>query len=363
MHGMKGPRHKYDRETLLELIRQEPFDRVELSFYRYTPIHDPETLKEELMEEWGDLAVLGRVYLAQEGINAQVSVPQPEKEAFERTLEARPSFRDMPLRPALESRNDAFLKLRIKVRPKLVADGLEEGAIELSKGPEHLDPEEFHKALQEEDRIVVDMRNHYESEVGHFKGAITPGTETFREELPKVRETLEGHENERILLYCTGGIRCEKAGAYLRQHGFENVQQLDGGIIAYAHRMEEKGERSLFIGKNFVFDERLGERVTQDVIAHCHQCGAPSDRQVNCRNQGCNLLFIQCETCAKEWEGCCTPECREMIHLPFEERKRRRKGQGMKERFNKGKKGRKEVAERIGRPNCSRKERSTKDER
>lgn len=344
---MYGPRLKYDRETLLRMIRDEPFDRSNLSFYRYTKLEEPEALKEELMEEWSSVGVLGRVYLAREGINAQISVPEPEMDRFRELLEGREAFQGMTLRSAIEPRNDAFLKLRIKVRPKIVADGLSDGAIDLEDGPEHLSPEAFHEALDDPDSLVVDMRNHYESEVGRFKGAITPDAETFREELPKVEERLKGKEDKRILLYCTGGIRCEKAGAYLRQKGFRNVEQLDGGIIEYARRMEEKGKNSKFLGKNFVFDERLGERVTNDVIAHCHQCGKPSDRQINCRYEGCNLLFIQCEECAEEWDGCCTPECREMLRSNPEERKEHRKGGPPKKRFNKGKEALKEVIMRT----------------
>ncbi len=353
MQGFYSPRHRYDRSTLLQMIREEPFDRSCYSFYRYTPLEDPEQLKEELLEEWGAKGILGRVYLAHEGINGQVSVPETSEESFRELLDSREAFRNIRLRPAIEHRNDAFLKLRIKVRPKIVADGLPEGSIDLQKAPRHLSPEAFHRALDETDTIVVDMRNHYESEVGRFKGAIAPDSETFREELPKVREELKGYEDKRVLLYCTGGIRCEKAGAYLREEGFERVEQLDGGIIEYARKMKEKGQAPKFLGKNFVFDERLGERVTDDVIAHCHQCGAPSDRQVNCRNEGCNLLFIQCSSCAEKWSGCCTPECLELIQLPLEERKRKRKGQEPKERFNKGKRGKEEVAERIGKGNCS----------
>ncbi|MFB6257993.1 MAG: rhodanese-related sulfurtransferase [Flavobacteriales bacterium] len=349
MGGNYGPRHKYDRSTLLKMIREEPFDRVEFSFYRYTELSHPDCLKEELYEEWSRLGVLGRVYLSREGINAQVSVPEPEKDRFKTVLDQRPAFQNMALRPAIEHRNDAFLKLRIKVRPKLVADGIPEGSLDLEQGPGHLSPEEFHRAMEEKDSIVVDMRNHYESEVGRFKGALTPESETFREELPQVHRALKGQEDKRILLYCTGGIRCEKAGAYLRQQGFKKVEQLEGGIIEYARRMKEIDEIPKFYGKNFVFDERLGERVTDDVIARCHQCGKACDRQVNCRYEGCNLLFIQCEDCERKWEHCCSPECKEMTHLSPEERREHRKGQNPKRRFNKGKRGRNELAERVGR--------------
>lgn len=341
---MYGPRLKYDRSTLLKLIREEPFDRKNLSFYRYTELSDPSSLKEELMEEWSKIGVLGRIYLAREGINAQVSVPEHEEGRFKEKLEERAEFRGMPLREAIEHRNDAFLKLRIKVRPKIVADGLSEDEVDLEQSPRHLSPEEFHEALDDPQSIVVDMRNHYESEVGKFKGAIAPDSETFREELPQVEEVLKGHEDKRILIYCTGGIRCEKAGAYLRQRGFPNIEQLEGGVIEYAQRIQEKGWEPKFIGKNFVFDERLGERVTEDVIAHCHQCGKASDRQVNCRNEGCNLLFIQCQQCAEKWEGCCTPECSEMLQLPREERKEQRRGKKPQKRFNKGKEAREQIS-------------------
>lgn len=329
------------------MIGKEPFDRRNISFYRYVRISDPEALKEELLEEWGEMQILGRAYIAKEGINAQLSVPEPSYQGFEEALQKRPHFQGIRVRKGLEERNDAFLKLRIKVRPKIVADGLGESAIDLSKAPEKLSPEAFHQALESKDRIVVDMRNHYESEVGRFQGALTPDTETFREELPEVLESLKGQEDKEILLYCTGGIRCEKAGAYLKANGFRNVKQLDGGIIEYGRTVREKGLASKFIGKNFVFDERLGERVTGDVIAHCHQCGARSDRQVNCCNKGCNLLFIQCESCAEQWEGCCGPECKEELHLDEEERRKRRKGKKVKKRFNKGKEARKQLSLRL----------------
>ena len=129
-----------------------------------------------------------------------------------------------------------------------------------------------------------------------------------------------------IIMYCTGGIRCEKASAYMLHQGFKNVFHLEGGIINYARQIKEKGLKSKFIGKNFVFDERLGEKITDDIIAHCHQCGKPADTHTNCKNDGCHLLFIQCEDCAKTYEGCCSPECQETLHLPAERRKELRKG-------------------------------------
>jgi len=133
-------------------------------------------------------------------------------------------------------------------------------------------------------------------------------------------EMLQDAKDKPIVMYCTGGIRCEKASAYLLHHGFKNVFQLDGGIIEYARRATEEGLPLKFIGKNFVFDDRLGERITSDVIARCHQCGTPSDDHTNCANDACHLLFIQCKTCAEKMEGCCSERCITELHLPEAER-------------------------------------------
>ena len=138
-------------------------------------------------------------------------------------------------------------------------------------------------------------------------------------------------------MYCTGGIRCEKASAYFKHIGFPNTYQLEGGIIKYANEVKNKKLVNKFIGKNFVFDERLGERISNDVVAFCHQCGKPSDTHTNCKNVACNVLFIQCDECASLHEGCCSNECREVIKLPEEEQKLRRKGKtSFKQRFSKG---------------------------
>jgi UPF0176 protein len=186
---------------------------------------------------------------------------------------------------------------------------------------------------------VVDFRNHYESEVGHFKGAITPDVETFRESLPIINEQLQDHKDDKnLVMYCTGGIRCEKASAYFKHQGFKNVFQLEGGIINYAKQIEEEGLESKFIGKNFVFDNRLGERITDDIVSQCHQCGKPCDNHTNCVNDGCHLLFIQCDDCKAAMENCCSIECQEIIHLPYEEQIKLRKGKQVGNKvFRKGK--------------------------
>ncbi len=172
------------------------------------------------------------------------------------------------------------------------------------------------------------MRNHYEYEVGgNFDGAIErslpiPSASSCQ----RSADLLKDKKESPIIMYCTGGIRCEKASAWLLHQGFRNVYHLEGGIIHYANTVREQGLVNKFRGKNFVFDDRMGERITEEIIAACHQCGRPADTHTNCRNEGCHLLFIQCAECATRYEGCCSAECQTVIHLPEEDRQRLRKG-------------------------------------
>jgi UPF0176 protein len=292
-------------------------ERTTLSFYRYTPIQTPEQLRAQFRQDWASLDVKGRIYLSHEGINAQVSVPTSQLTAFKASVEA--VFPGMPYKEALEERSDSFRKLQIKVREKIVADGLPDNAYDLSETGQHLNAWEFNKAMADPKTLVVDMRNHYECEVGHFEGAYLPQANTFREALPEVRNYLEGRQDHKILLYCTGGIRCEKASAWLKRQGFQDVNQLNGGIVNYARQIKQKDLPSRFKGVNFVFDDRLSERVTDDVIAQCHQCGTTCDRHVNCRFPGCNRLFLQCPQCEHAFAGCCSDECRTINQQPRDE--------------------------------------------
>jgi UPF0176 protein len=317
--------NKYSKEHLKQKLYAEEFKRVTLSFYRYVILPDANSLRDELYAEWEELGVLGRIYLAYEGINAQLSVPEHNFDTFREKLFARVKFNEIPFKIAVEDDGKSFYKLAVKARKKIVADGLPDDSYDVTNVGKHLDAESFNKAM-EEGAIVVDIRNHYESEVGHFQGAICPDSDTFREELPEVRELLKGKENEKILLYCTGGIRCEKTSAYLKHHGFNDVNQLHGGIIEYARQVKAKGLESKFIGKNFVFDERLGERITDDIISRCHQCGEACDSHTNCKNDDCHLLFIQCSSCAEKYSGCCSTKCQEIASLPIEEQRKQRKG-------------------------------------
>jgi len=307
-------------------LSEEKYARITLSFYRYLSIPDPNAFRDELFATWHGMNVLGRIYVAHEGINAQLSVPEPQWDAFKRHLLAMPGMENLRLNVAVENSTESFLKLIVRVRTKIVADGIEDPTFDASQCGEHLNAARFNEMLDAPDAVVVDMRNHYESEVGHFEGAIRPDVDTFRDSLPIIEDMLADNKQKPVLLYCTGGIRCEKASAYLKHKGFEQVYQLEGGIIEYTRQARAQNLPIRFIGKNFVFDERLGERITEDIIARCHQCGAPCDDHTNCLNESCHLLFIQCLACKEKHSGCCSSECQTVYTLPIEERRTLRRG-------------------------------------
>ena len=310
-----------------KLIDQAGVNRLTLSFYAYAHINNPQQFRDELFVRWSELDVLGRIYVAKEGINAQLSLPAHNMSAFKDFLDTYTFMKDIRLNIAVEHDNKSFLKLKIKVRDKIVADGLNDNTFDVTDIGIHLKAQDFNNMMDDPDTIVIDMRNHYESEIGHFDGAITPDVTTFRESLPIINEQLKDYkESKKLLMYCTGGIRCEKASAYFKHQGFKNVYQLEGGIIEYTRQIKSEGLKSRFIGKNFVFDNRLGERITDDVIAHCHQCGEPCDTHTNCANEGCHLLFIQCSKCAQKMHSCCSDACKNIVILPQEQRKILRKG-------------------------------------
>lgn len=318
--------NKLSKEELKLKLAAEPFKRRTLSFYRYVILENVEQLRDELYRQWSELDILGRIYVAHEGINAQMSVPEHNWEKFVSGLYADPRFKDVPFKIAVEDDGKSFYKLIVRVKQKIVADGLNDDSFDVTNVGKHLDAKEFNEAMELPGTVVVDMRNHYESEVGHFEGAICPDVDTFKEELPAVLDMLKDKKDNKVLLYCTGGIRCEKASAYLKHHGFKDVNQLHGGIIAYAQQIKQEGLPSRFKGKNFVFDARVGERITEDILSTCHQCDKPCDTHVNCANDDCHLLFIQCDECREKTKGCCSDECMHIISLPIEEQRKLRKG-------------------------------------
>ena len=316
--------NKINKEELIVALSKEPFKRITASFYRYANVPEPINLRNELYIHWEKIKIFGRIYLAHEGINAQVSVPQHHWNDFISFNNQIKILKDIPIKKALKE-GPSFFKLVIKVKDELVAFGLPEKTYDMNKIGKHLTAKDYNNALESPDSVVVDMRNFYESEVGHFDKAIIPKAETSRHLLPEVKQLLKGKEENKILLYCTGGIRCEKASSFLIKNGFKDVNQLQGGIIKYAHEIKKSGLKSKFRGKNFVFDNRLGERVTEDVIASCHTCGLPCDDHTDCKNQACHILFIQCKKCSKLYNGCCSKDCDDFASLPESEQRILRK--------------------------------------
>ncbi len=318
--------NRVSQKELKQRMLEETEFRKTISFYHYFPVSDPQQFRDELYKGLNALNVFGRIYVAREGINAQVSVPESNFEAFRKFLYSWQALDQVRLNIAVDDDGKSFWVLKIKVRDKIVADGIDDPSFSMENRGKYVNAEDFNRLTEDPDTIVVDMRNHYEYEVGHFEKAIEVPSDTFREQLPMAAEMLKDNKDKNIIMYCTGGIRCEKASAYMLHRGFKNVFHLEGGIINYANQAKEKGLKTKFHGKNFVFDNRLGERITDEIIARCHQCGQPADTHVNCASEACHLLFIQCEDCGKKYEGCCSADCQEFIHLPEEEKKEKRKG-------------------------------------
>jgi UPF0176 protein len=334
-----APLHnRVSQKELKQRLYEEQEPRTTISFYRYFLIEDPQAFRDELYAKLEAIKVFGRIYVAGEGINAQLSVPQSNFEELKHVLNATEGLKDLRLNVAVDDDGKSFWVLKIKVRDKIVADGIEDPGFNMNNRGHYVDAESFNRLTEDPNTIVVDMRNHYEYEVGHFERAIEIPSDTFREQLPMAADMLKDARDKNIIMYCTGGIRCEKASAYMLHRGFKNVFHLEGGIINYVNQAREQGLPGKFHGKNFVFDDRLGERVTDEIIARCHQCGKPADTHVNCVNEGCHLLFIQCEDCRLRYESCCSKECQDVIHLPEEEQKLLRKGiEKSRNVFNKSK--------------------------
>ncbi len=308
--------NRISRRDLKERILNDPTPRTTVSFYCYFKIYEPEVFRNSLYRALSEMGVMGRIYLAHEGINAQVSVPTGNFDVFKNYLYSIEPLNGLRLNIAVDDDGKSFYVLDIKVRKHIVADGITDPSFDMANRGKYVNAEQFNELTNDPDTIVIDMRNHYEYEVGHFENAIEIPSDTFREQLPMAVDMMSDKGDKNIIMYCTGGIRCEKASAFMLHKGFKNVFHLEGGIIHYANQVKQKGLPNKFHGKNFVFDQRLGERITDEIIAHCHQCGRPADTHVNCVNDACHLLFIQCDECKEKYERCCSKECQDFIHLP-----------------------------------------------
>ena len=304
-----------------------------LSFYRFVPLEAPEELAAALRAYLHPLNVRGRIYVAREGVNAQLVVPDVALSALQQLLAADapylPELAGVRLNPdptpmSLEMyhRSPPFRSLHVRCRRQVLTDGLAQ-ELDLSQRGQELAPVEWHAALDDPHAVLIDVRNAYESRVGTFQGAAESRplhTDTFRDTWRALQHQLSDMPRDRrILTYCTGGIRCEKAAAYLHTRlGFSNVQRLAGGIVAYAAEARKHGWASKFKGANYVFDERLESRVTDDVLAQCETCGTPYDSYAQCAHVPCHRRFIQCPKCRRRYTGCCGPKCQRALELTLQ---------------------------------------------
>ena len=330
--------NKHSAEERARIIDENSQERITLSFYKYFKLGNPNLFRDHLFIVWSKLDVMGRIYVAKEGINAQLSIPTENYNKFQESLKSLTPLNEIRINLAIEQYSKSFLKLTIKVREKIVADGLDDKSFDVTNIGDHLNAEQFNQMLNEDNTVCIDMRNHYESEIGFFRRAIKPDVDTFRESLEVLDDQLKKNGKEKnYLMYCTGGIRCEKASAYLKHKGIKNVFQLEGGIIEYARQVKQNKLENNFLGKNFVFDERKSERISDEIVSSCHQCGLPADTHVNCANEACHLLFIQCKNCQEKMNTCCSDDCNKTIQLSYQEQKELRKGkQNSNKIFKKG---------------------------
>lgn len=276
-----------------------------LLYYCYTPIEDPEAFREEHHRFCLALNLLGRIIVAAEGLNGTVSGLAEDCEQYMQHLKADPRFAGTDFKVEVSDKH-VFAKLHVRHKPEIVHASLRH-VKPYEKTGVHLSPSEFKKLKDQEDVVLVDVRSDYEYSVGKFKNAITLDLENFRD-FPEKVEHLKQFKDKKVITYCTGGVKCEKASAFLLEKGFENVYQLHGGIIKYG--LEEGGED--FEGKCYVFDNRLTVDVNQvnpTVISRCHVCQEPSDRLVNCANPVCNIHVAICEKCGEALHGACSSEC------------------------------------------------------
>lgn len=283
-----------------------------LLYYKYVTIDNYEEFAKEHLSFCKELGLKGRILVAREGINGTVSGTVEQTDAYMSMMRSHPLFQDMVFKID-EADGHAFKKMFVRPRPELVTFRLEDDINPNELSGKRLKPREFFEALQQEDVIVLDGRNDYEYDVGHFRNAIRPEVEAFREFPEWIRANLSHHKDKKILTYCTGGIRCEKLSGFLIREGFQDVSQLDGGIATYSKDPEVKGK--LFDGKMYVFDERITVRVNhteeETVVGKCLHCGKPSEKYINCTYDFCHNHHIVCDECEETHEGYCSDACRE----------------------------------------------------
>lgn len=269
-------------------------------FYKFTDIADADAeciWQHEVCEQ---LSLKGRIIVADNGINGTLAGTLEEIEIYKELMSQKAGFVDIVYKTS-ESDDDAFPRLSVKVRAETVTLGV--GNIDMSRTGTHLSPEEWHELIQQDDVVVIDARNNYESAIGKFEGAIAPDVRTFKELPQLIDSDLQKYKKKKVAMYCTGGIRCEPLSAYMKEQGFQEVYQLEGGIVKYG---EQFGNKGLWKGKCYVFDNRISVDFGEDyeTIGECLHCAKPASDYQNCANTTCNRMMLQCPQCLGEKQAC-----------------------------------------------------------
>lgn len=283
--------------------------RITISFYKYFSITNTQTFRNDWYITLYNFNVFGRIYIAREGINAQISIPNNVYDNVKRFIRTYSNdLKNVYINRSLDNKR-SFWVLRIKVKKTILADNLCKELHHVHYDGVYLKSIDVNNMLNKNNVTFLDIRNHYEYKIGHFERAINIPVNTFRMQLKEIISFLQHKKNEQIVIYCTGGIRCEKTSSWMMYNGFKYVYQIKGGIIGYVNDAKKNCLPVLFKGKNFVFDARISEMVSHDILSKCSQCENYCDVYKNCYNNSCHNLFIQCIKCSKKFKNCCSYNC------------------------------------------------------
>lgn len=304
------------REELKKRFLFSKKPRITISFYKYFHIIDVQKYRDHIYKKFFQYQVLGRVYIAHEGINAQINVPVKFYSIIKHIIQSFDiALKNIRINQSLNNSFPSFWVLSVKIKKNIVADGIQNTKFNFNDIGIYLQANEVNDMIKNTNTILVDMRNDYEYKIGHFEGAINIKSQTFREQLKLIIQLLDYAKDKKIIMYCTGGIRCEKATAWMKFHGFKYIYHIEGGIINYVNTAKKNNLPVLFKGKMFVFDYRMSEKVSNDIISTCQQCHKKEDTYTNCAYNKCHLLFIQCRACGIHFSNCCSIECMNKIVL------------------------------------------------
>ncbi|QJC30354.1 rhodanese-related sulfurtransferase [Enterobacteriaceae endosymbiont of Neohaemonia nigricornis] len=308
--------NRISHKKLKKIYISQNNKRIIVSFYKYCHINNPDIIRNNIYILFYSFDVLGRIYIATEGINAQISIPYYFYRIVKLLLgKIYDKFQDLYWNIAIQNNQHAFFLLKVQYKNKILNDGLLNfNFLKFNKTGIYLNAQQTNLMIENNNTVLIDMRNYYEYIVGHFDNAIIfNNTLNFRQQMLMLLDNIKPYKNKNIILYCTGGIRCEKATSWLLFNNIKNVFHIKGGIIKYIKDVYKYKLPLKFKGTNFVFDYRMGEQITEHIISYCYQCKNPYNFYTNCKNDLCHLLFLQCPTCQKKYSNCCSINCKNIF--------------------------------------------------